>query len=162
MSRIHTYIGISCVIYMPVDLKTCICTEADPGFQVRGGALIKIAPSGGRRENCWGISCEKSRFYAKKSYFSNFRGGRAGCALLDPPLLYSLCFSCSFCVHSKYNFIYLWCKKKPNGWVMVMVFNATFDNISDIWWLKTTTTIKHTNKQTKTNGYMSQCRAVCI
>ena len=29
---------------------------------------------GGRRENCWGISCEKSRFYAKKSYFfSNFR-----------------------------------------------------------------------------------------
>ena len=25
-----------------------------------GGALEKIAPSGGRRENCWGISCEKS------------------------------------------------------------------------------------------------------
>ena len=48
---------------------------ADPGFQVRGGALKKIAPSRGRRENCWGISCEKSRFYAKKSYFSNFRGG---------------------------------------------------------------------------------------
>ena len=41
---------------------------ADPGFQVRGGALKKIAPSGGRRENCWGISCEKSLFYAKKSY----------------------------------------------------------------------------------------------
>ena len=52
---------------------------ADPGFQVRGGggggALIKIAPSEGTRENFWGISCEKSRFYAKKSYFSNFRGG---------------------------------------------------------------------------------------
>jgi hypothetical protein len=47
----------------------------DPGFQVRGGALKKIAPSRGRRENFWGISCEKSRFYAKKSYFSNFRGG---------------------------------------------------------------------------------------
>jgi hypothetical protein len=29
----------------------------------------KIAPSGERRENFWGISCEKSRFYAKKSYF---------------------------------------------------------------------------------------------
>jgi hypothetical protein len=42
---------------------------ADTGFQVRGGALKKIAPSGGKRENCWGISCEKSRFYAKKSYF---------------------------------------------------------------------------------------------
>ena len=29
--------------------------------------LIKIAPSGGRRENVWGISCENSRFYAKKA-----------------------------------------------------------------------------------------------
>ena len=30
----------------------------DPGFQVRGrGALKKIAPSEGRRENLWGISC---------------------------------------------------------------------------------------------------------
>jgi hypothetical protein len=38
----------------------------DPGFQVRGVALKKIAPSRGRRKNCWGISCEKSRFYAKK------------------------------------------------------------------------------------------------
>jgi hypothetical protein len=37
-----------------------------------GGALKKIAPSGGRRENFWGISCEKSRFYAKKSYFFQF------------------------------------------------------------------------------------------
>jgi hypothetical protein len=40
---------------------------ADPEFQVRGGgALKKIAPSGGRLENLLGISCEKSRFYAKK------------------------------------------------------------------------------------------------
>ena len=47
---------------------------ADPGFQVRGGgALRKIALSGGRREKFWGISCEKSRFYAKKSYFSQLR-----------------------------------------------------------------------------------------
>jgi hypothetical protein len=37
-----------------------------------GGALKKIAPSEGRRENCWGISFEKSRFYAKKSYFFQF------------------------------------------------------------------------------------------
>ena len=44
-------------------------TGADPGFQVKGGALKKIAPSRGRRENCWGISCEKSRFYAKKIIF---------------------------------------------------------------------------------------------
>ena len=27
---------------------------------------------GGRRENIWGISCEKSRLYAKKSYFFQF------------------------------------------------------------------------------------------
>jgi hypothetical protein len=45
---------------------------ADPGFQVRGGGLKKIAPSGGRRENVLGISCGKSRFYAKKSYFFQF------------------------------------------------------------------------------------------
>jgi hypothetical protein len=36
---------------------------------------------GGRRENFWGISCEKSRFYVKKSYFFPILGGaHAGCA----------------------------------------------------------------------------------
>ena len=47
---------------------------ADPGFQVGGGggALKKVAPNGGRRENFWGISCKKSRFYVKKSYFFQF------------------------------------------------------------------------------------------
>ena len=64
-------------------------TGADPGFQVRGYALKKIAPSGGRHENCWAISCEKSRFYTKKSYFSSFRGGaRRVRPPLDPPLGY--------------------------------------------------------------------------
>ena len=38
-------------------------------FKLGGAHLKKIAASGGRRENFWGISCEKSRFYAKKSYF---------------------------------------------------------------------------------------------
>ena len=58
---------------------------ADPGFQVRGGALKKIAPSGGRRENIWGISCEKSRFYAKKIIFFPILGGaRAECARAPP------------------------------------------------------------------------------
>jgi hypothetical protein len=42
------------------------CTGADTGFQVKGGALKKIAPSGGGLENVWGISCEKSRFYSNK------------------------------------------------------------------------------------------------
>jgi hypothetical protein len=46
---------------------------ADPGFQARGGALKNIAPSRGRREHFWGISCEKSRFYAKKSYLFQLR-----------------------------------------------------------------------------------------
>jgi hypothetical protein len=50
---------------------------ANPGFQVRGGALQIIAPSGGRRQNCWGISCEESRFYAKKIIFFPILGGRA-------------------------------------------------------------------------------------
>ena len=35
-------------------------TGADPGFQVRRGALKKFAPSGGSRQKFWGISCEKS------------------------------------------------------------------------------------------------------
>ena len=49
-----------------------LISGADPGFQVRGGELKKIAPSGGRREKIWGISCEKSRFYAKKLYLFQF------------------------------------------------------------------------------------------
>ena len=51
--------------------------------QTEGGALKKIAPNGGRRENCWGISCEKSRFYAKKIIFFPILGGPAPGA---PPL----------------------------------------------------------------------------
>ena len=53
------------------------------------GALKKIAPSGGRREKFWGISCEKSRLYAKKSYFFQFQGGGGARRVrppLDPPL----------------------------------------------------------------------------
>ena len=72
---------------------------ADPGFQDRGAHLKKLRRAEGcanifgvfrvknhdftpknlifsncrgRRENIWGISCEKSRFYAKKSYFFQF------------------------------------------------------------------------------------------
>ena len=41
-------------------------------FKLGGGKFLKIAPSGGRREKFWGISCEKSLFYAKKSYFFKF------------------------------------------------------------------------------------------
>jgi hypothetical protein len=41
-------------------------------FKLGGGALKKIAASGGRRENVLGISCEKSRFYAKNFFFFQF------------------------------------------------------------------------------------------
>jgi hypothetical protein len=47
-------------------------------FKLGGwGALKKITPSGGRCEKIWGISCEKSRFYAKKSYFFPIAEGGA-------------------------------------------------------------------------------------
>ena len=55
----------------------CI-TGADPGFQVRGGEFKIIEVSGTRHEKFLGIGVKKSRFYAKKSYFSNFRGALAG------------------------------------------------------------------------------------
>ena len=40
----------------------------------------------GRREKFWGISCEKSRFYAKKTFFFPILGGRAPGAPPPPPL----------------------------------------------------------------------------
>ena len=38
----------------------------DPGFQVRGGALKKIAPSGGRREKFW-VSRVKNHYFTQKN-----------------------------------------------------------------------------------------------
>ena len=40
-----------------------------------GVHLKKNVQSGGRHEKCWGISCEKSRFYTKKSFFPMAEGG---------------------------------------------------------------------------------------
>ena len=59
-------------------------TVADPGFQVRGGALKKIALSGERREK-FGVFRVKNHYFMQKNLiFSNFRGGgrgaRAECA----------------------------------------------------------------------------------
>ena len=51
-------LGISVIICVQITYA-----GADPGFQVRGGALKKIVPSGGRSENVWGISCEKSYLF---------------------------------------------------------------------------------------------------
>ena len=73
MLYFHSMMWVDALFLVPYRRKPKGTTGADPGFQVRGGggggALKKIAPSGGRREHFWGISCEKSRFYAKKSYF---------------------------------------------------------------------------------------------
>ena len=56
------------------DEGTCTCIQGRiQDFKLGGGALKKIAPSGGRREHFGGISCEKSRFYTKKSYFFQLR-----------------------------------------------------------------------------------------
>jgi hypothetical protein len=46
--------------------------EPPDTFLEEKGALKKIASSAGRHTNFWGISCEKSRFYTKKSYFFQF------------------------------------------------------------------------------------------
>jgi hypothetical protein len=56
--------------------------RADGGAKIFGVFRVKnhdftpknhnFSNCGGRRENCLGISCEKSRFYAKKSYFFQF------------------------------------------------------------------------------------------
>ena len=86
---------------------------ADPGFQVREGALKKIAPSGGRcksfgvyhvknhdftpkKSNFFqlrrevqkflGFACEKSRFYAQKIIFFPILGGGGAHAGCTPPL----------------------------------------------------------------------------
>ena len=62
---------------------------ADPGFQVRWGAFIKIAPSGGRRENVGLFRVKNHNFTPKNYIFSNFRGGWGARRVrpLDPPLI---------------------------------------------------------------------------
>jgi hypothetical protein len=40
---------------------------------------------GGRRENFWGISCEKSQFYSKNNIFFNFKEGGGHVSGVPPP-----------------------------------------------------------------------------
>ena len=75
--------------HLPVVYTGCVCVggggSGSGSYDIQGriqdfklgSALKKIAPSGGRRENIRGISFEKSRFYAKKSYFFQIQGGGA-------------------------------------------------------------------------------------
>ena len=97
--------NIYCLFYF------ILCT--DPGFQARGGALKKNAPSGGRHEHFWGVSCEKSRFYANKIIFFPILGGAERDPPpppLDPPLR-SICLSLSISnsfpvyVHAVFHFV---------------------------------------------------------
>jgi hypothetical protein len=75
---------------------------ADPGFQVRGGggAIKKIAPSGGRRENFGVFRVKNHDFTPKNHIFSNFRGGGGGGGRgvrpLDPPWYVVLICSLEF------------------------------------------------------------------
>jgi hypothetical protein len=62
----HTNNNEFTILYLSRTTFEHTLSGADPGFQVRGGTLKKIVPNGGRRENFGGISCVKSRFYAKK------------------------------------------------------------------------------------------------
>ena len=75
---IHTVSNIQLPLFFyTTDSNVCKYpfTGANPGFQVRGAHLKILRRAEGGAKIVWGISCEKSRFYAKKSYFSNFRGG---------------------------------------------------------------------------------------
>ena len=90
--------------------KYMYISGADPGFQVRGVHFKKLhraeggmknfgvfrvknhdftpknhifSNCGWRSENFWGISCEKSRFYAKKSNFFPILGWGHTCILCD-------------------------------------------------------------------------------
>jgi hypothetical protein len=47
-----------------------------PEFQARGGALKKIAPSGGRREMFWVFHVKNHEFTPKNHIFSNCGGRR--------------------------------------------------------------------------------------
>jgi hypothetical protein len=55
---------------------------ADPGFQVRGGALSKIAPSEGGAKIFGVFRVKKHDFTPKIIFFPILGGARAGCAPL--------------------------------------------------------------------------------
>ena len=54
-----------------------IVAGADPGFQVRGAHLKKLRRAEGGAKIFGVFRVKNHDFTPKKSYFSNFRGGRA-------------------------------------------------------------------------------------
>ena len=79
---LNFFLGISCEKSRFYAKKIIIIPIAEGGAKIFGVFRVKnhdftpknhiYSNCGGRRENFWGISCEKSRFYAKKSYFFQF------------------------------------------------------------------------------------------
>ena len=113
-----------------------------PGFQVRGGVLKKIAPSGGyfmwkimilcpkiiffpilgAQRNCWGISCENHDFMPK----NNFSGGGA-CAWILPCIIHFILISR---VHSLFlSVLFLFLERKQDTNLSIM-FNVAFKEAS--------------------------------
>ena len=65
----------------------------DPGFQVRGGAYLKKLRKAERGAKIFGVFRVKNHDFTPKNHiFSNFRGARAQCAPLDPPLIRHILF----------------------------------------------------------------------
>jgi hypothetical protein len=103
-TRSFTLFSLQCLFYFSFSVNICTVFEGRiQDFKLGGGALKKIAPSGGRREHFWGISCEKSRFCAKKSYFFPIlEGVRARCAPPPPwirPCIYRIISYQSFLLY---------------------------------------------------------------
>jgi hypothetical protein len=68
VNKYHTikYVFTHSLIYKLLDIVTCI------HLFLFVCLCVLLLLFGGRHEKCWDISCEKSRFYAKKSYFFQF------------------------------------------------------------------------------------------
>ena len=63
------------------------CTLCRGGFRISrwGGSLKKNAPTGGRREHFWGISCEKITILRQKIIFFPILGGGGHDGQPPPP-----------------------------------------------------------------------------
>ena len=85
---------------------SALISGADPGFQIERGGVTqeKNAPSGGRRELLLGISCEKSRFYAKKIIFFPILGGGGGGSCIHPWIWFMFFFFSKFTVPKSCNY----------------------------------------------------------
>jgi hypothetical protein len=71
------------LLYQPLIATTYRrAAGADPGFQVRGGALKKLHRAEGGAKIFGVFRVKDHDFTPKKHIFSNFRGARAGCAPL--------------------------------------------------------------------------------